>query len=232
MTTETLMTDQAATTTEGTAASQDAATTQATSAPAPAAEAAAATQQATEGQTTDATADTKLADGDKPADDQASKPQGAPEKYEFTAPEGAAAFDDSVIAQFSEVARELNLPQDAAQKVLDKMGPAIQARQAETIQAARNMWAESAKSDKEFGGEKLTENLAVAKKALDTFGSPELRALLNESGLGNHPEMIRVLYRAGKAISEDRFVGAGRGGKVAPKSNSDYASALYPSQQS
>lgn len=231
MTTETLMTDQAATTTEGTAASQDAATTQVQGTPAPA-EGVAATQQATEGQTTDATADTKPAEGEKPADDQDAKPQGAPDKYEFTAPEGAAAFDDSVIEQFSEVARELNLPQEAAQKVLDKMGPAIQARQAETIQAARTMWAESAKSDKEFGGEKLTENLAVAKKALDTFGSPELRTLLNESGLGNHPEMIRVLYRAGKAISEDRFVGAGRGGKVAPKSNSDYASALYPSQQS
>ena len=231
MTTETLMTDQAATTTEGTAASQDAATTQATGTTAPA-EGVAATQQATDGQTTDTTADTKPAEGEKTADDQAAKPEGAPEKYEFKAPEGAAAFDDSVLEQFSEVARELNLPQEAAQKVLDKMGPAIQARQAETIQAARNMWAESAKSDKEFGGEKLNENLAVAKKALDQFGSPELRALLNESGLGNHPEMIRVLYRAGKAISEDRFVGSGRGGKESPRGQSDYAKALYPSQQS
>lgn len=228
---ETLMTTEAANTTEGQDASQGAATTEATSNPAPAAEGA-ATQQATDGQTTDTTADTKPAEGETPADDQAAKPQGAPEKYEFKAPEGTAAFDDKVIEQFSEVARELNLPQDAAQRVLDKMAPAIQARQVEQIQTARNMWAESAKSDKEFGGEKLTENLAVAKKALDTFGSPELRSLLNESGLGNHPEMIRVLYRAGKAISEDRFVGAGRGGKTAPKSNSDYASALYPSQQS
>lgn len=231
MTTETLMTTEAANTTEGQDASQGAATTQATGTPAPAQEGA-ATQQATDGQTAQAPADTKPAEGEKPADDQESKPQGAPEKYEFKAPEGAAAFDDQVLEQFSEVARELNLPQDAAQKVLDKMGPAIQARQAETIQAARSMWAESAKSDKEFGGEKLTENLAVAKKALDQFGSPELRALLNESGLGNHPEMIRVLYRAGKAISEDRFIGAGRGGKATPRSNGDFANALYPSQQS
>lgn len=231
MTTETLMTTEAANTTEGQDASQGAAQTQATSTPAPAQESV-ATQQATEGQNTQSSADTKPADGEPPADDQAAKPQGAPDKYEFKAPDGAAAFDDQVIEQFSVVARELNLPQDAAQKVLDKMGPAIQARQAETIQAARSMWAESAKSDKEFGGEKLTENLAVAKKALDTFGSPELRSLLNESGLGNHPEMIRVLYRAGKAISEDRFVGSGRGGKDTPRGQSDYAKVLYPSQQS
>lgn len=225
---ETLMTDQAATTTEGTAASTDATTTSAPTT-APAGDAS-TTQQAPEGKPAEGS-DITPAEGEKPADDQA-EPQGAPDKYEFKAPEGAAAFDDHVIEQFSEVARELNLPQDAAQKVLDKMGPAIQARQAETIQAARTMWADSAKTDKEFGGEKLTENLAVAKKALDQFGSPELRTLLNESGLGNHPEMIRVLYRAGKAISEDRFVGSGRGGKTAPTSQNDFAKALYPSQQS
>jgi hypothetical protein len=230
MTTETLMTTEATNTTDGQSASTDATNASATTT-APA-QGASTTQQATEGQTTPAvTADTKPADGEKPADDQAAKPQGAPEKYEFKAPEGAAPFDDQVINQFSEVARELNLPQDAAQKVLDKMGPAIQARQAEQIQTARNSWAESAKQDKEFGGEKLAENLATAKKALDAFGSPELRALLDASGLGNHPEMIRVLYRAGKAISEDRFVGTGRSGTPTPKSQSDYAKALYPSQQ-
>ena len=45
--------------------------------------------------------------------------------------------------------------------------------------------------------------------------SPCLRRVrvLEESGLGNHPEVIRVFYRAGKAISEDRFV-AGQAGKT------------------
>mgnify|MGYP000700477353 CR=1 FL=1 len=69
---------------------------------------------------------------------------------------------------------------------------------------------------------------AVAKKALDTFGTPEFRTLLNESGLGNHPEMIRMMFRAGKAISEDKFVPAGSG---SPKGAKDAANALYPNQQ-
>ena len=137
-----------------------------------------------------------------------SKTEGAPEKYEFTPAEGTQ-FDEQVIGAFSEIAKELNLTQEAAQKVLDKMAPAIQARQSEQIAAVQSAWANQAKSDKEFGGDKLNENLAVAKKALETFGSPELSALLNESGMGNHPEIIRAFYRAGKAISEDRFVGGG-----------------------
>jgi hypothetical protein len=45
--------------------------------------------------------------------------------------------------------------------------------------------------------------------------------------------MIRMMYRAGKAISEDRFVGGTRGGqKSGPKGFNDLASALYSNQQS
>jgi hypothetical protein len=86
----------------------------------------------------------------------------------------------------------------------------------------------NSKGDKEFGGDKLSENLGVAKKALDAFGTAELRSLLNQSGLGDHPEVIRFMYRAGKAISEDRFVGGAPAvGKGAPKNFADFADVLY-----
>lgn len=205
MTTETMMTE-AATTTEGATASE-----QATQQSATGAGEGGQQQQTTEGQGTQG----QQAEGTKTEggqQQQEKKPEGAPESYEFKAPEGTQ-FDDAVIGAFSEVAKELNLPQDQAQKVLDKMAPVIAARQAEQFQAARTEWAEAAKTDKEFGGEKLTENLGTAKKALDALATPELRTLLEESGLGNHPEVIRVFYRAGKAISEDRFV-AGQAGKT------------------
>lgn len=221
MTTETLMTDQAATTTEGQAASQPAASTPAQGR-APGGEQAATTQQATEGQNTEGQA----AEGAKTEGDQAKADEkpAVPEKYEFKAPEGKD-FDPAVIGQFSEVAKELGLSQDAAQKILDKMGPTIASRQAEAIEAARTEWANASTNDKEFGGDKLTENLAVAKKALDSFGSPELRTLLNESGLGNHPEVIRFMVRAGKAISEDGFVPGSR-----QTGESDPAKRLFPNQ--
>lgn len=214
MTTETLMTDAATTTTEGQAASQQADPQAATAVGADSQQ-----QQATQGQTTEA----KQGDGGKTeGEQQESKPQGAPEKYDFKPQEGQS-FDDGVIGAFSEVAKELNLPQDAAQKVLDKMGPVLQERQMAQVQAASTEWAGSAKADKEFGGDKLPENLALAKQALDTFGTPELRTLLEKSGLGNHPEVIRVFYRTGKAISEDRFVGGKAQG--APES---VAQRMYP----
>lgn len=207
MTTETLMTDAA--TQQGTGTQTAEATTAATGADTQtqaAAETTATQQQATGGKSAETA---KAEDGAKTEND-ADKPLGAPDKYEFKAPEGAT-FDTQVIEQFSEVAKELNLPQDAAQKMLDKVAPVLAARQAEQMQTARTEWAEAAKADKEFGGEHLNENLAVAKKALDTFGSPELRTLLDTSGLGNHPELIRMMVRAGKAISEDKVVTGGLG---------------------
>ena len=173
------------------------------------------------------------ADTGKPEATEQAKPEGAPEKYEFKAPEGKQ-LDAETVEAFSEVAKELNLTQDAAQKMLTAMSDKLGARQAAQVDAVRSQWAESSKSDKEFGGDKITENLSVAKKALDTFGTAELRSLLNDSGLGNHPEVIRFMFRAGKAISEDRYVGPSTGSSTG-KSNGpmDYASAsadLYSNQ--
>lgn len=142
---------------------------------------------------------------------EAAKPvEGAPESYEFTAPEGQQ-FDSGVIETFSSVAKELNLPQDKAQMVLDKMAPVIAQRQAEQIAAAHAQWAEQTKADKELGGDRLPETLAVAKKALETTGTPELRQLLDQSGFGNHPAVIRHFYQVGKAISQDGIVNSGDG---------------------
>ena len=192
-------------------------------------------QKATDTQT--APSDDAAKGSEAPATEQAPKAETkapaedkpvVPEKYEFKAPDGRE-FDGETIAAYSEVARELGLSQDAAQKLLDRMGPQMAQRQEAQIQAVRNEWTKSATSDKEFGGPALAENLSVAKKALDAFGTPELRDLLNTSGLGNHPEVIRLFYRAGKAISEDRFVGGSATTAKArgPMTFDDAANALY-----
>lgn len=159
-----------------------------------------------------AAGDKPAGDGEPAADDD--KPTGAPEQYEdFTAPEGVK-LDAEVAGEFKSLAKELNLPQDQAQKVADlgvKLAQKWQAQQAAVLAETAAKWAQEAQTDAEFGGDKLPENLAVAKKALNDFGSEKLQTLLHESGLGNHPEVIRLLVNAGKAISEDRIV-AGKSG--------------------
>jgi hypothetical protein len=207
MTTETQTTTEAATTTEGADSSNTATEATATGA------GEGSQQQAAQSQT-DVTAS-----GEKAGETQ--KPEGAPESYDFAAPEGKE-FDPQVIGEFSAVAKELNLTQADAQKMIDRLAPALEARNTARLEEATAEWAASSSSDKEFGGAALDQNMAIAKKALDTFGTPELRTLLHETGLGNHPEIIRVLYRAGKAISEDTFVGSGNGAGASNDARSFY----------
>lgn len=165
----------------------------------------------------------QAAEAEKPAETE--KPAGAPEKYEFAAPEGKS-YDDKTIAAYSEAAKELNLTQEAAQKMLDKLAPAIHDRQMEQIKAVREGWAEASRTDKEIGGDKLTETLSVAKKGLEKFGTPELKTLLDESGLGNHPEIIRAFARAGREISADKVVTGNAVHGNAPAANDP--KSLYP----
>lgn len=157
---------------------------------------------------------------------------GAPEAYDFKPIEGVN-LDEGVVGAFTELAKELDLSQSAAEKVLNKMAPVLAERSMAKLEEAKQVWFQASVQDKEFGGEKLGENLSVAKKALDAFASPELRTLLNESGLGNHPEFVRLMFRAGKAISEDSYVGASQGSsnKGVPRDFNGLAAALYSNQQ-
>jgi len=147
-----------------------------------------------------------------------------PEKYEFKAPEGTQ-LDPELVGTFETTAKELGLTQSEAQTLVEKMAPQMVAAQEAARTAVVTQWTADAKSDKEFGGDKLNENLAVAKKALDAVGTPELKELLEKTGLGNNPEIIRAFYRVGKQISTGSFV---QGGKAPVSQSGNAASKLYP----
>jgi hypothetical protein len=153
--------------------------------------------------------------GNEGSDGDGQEQQGAPEQYDFKAPEGRS-FNPEVIGEFASVAKELNLSQDAAQKMIDKISPKLEQSQAKQIAAIRDGWKQSTITDEEIGGDKLAQNIGIAKAARDTFGTPALRDLLETTGLGNHPEIIRLFAKVGREMSEDTYSGgrpAGGDGK-------------------
>lgn len=200
-----------------------------------------ATSQAPAASWVDAPTDATPASAAAPASDAAAKPAGtdaaageakteeakperaAPESYEFKAPEGVE-LNPALLGEFEGLARELNMPQNEAQAIVERMTPKIQARmqaqQIEIMAQARADWLQQIESDAEIGGAAKQASQASAAKALHQFGTPELRALLKDSGLEAHPEVVRFFSRAGKAISEDSFVS----GRPPTKST---AQALY-----
>lgn len=130
-----------------------------------------------------------------------------PEKYDFKPPEGME-FDEETINLYAEAAKEAGLSQEKADIILGKIAPHLAQQQIKAVEKASAEWVAASRADAEFGGDKLNENLSVAAKAIEQFATPELKTLLNKSRLGNNPEVIRLFYRVGKAISEDGFVSA------------------------
>lgn len=166
----------------------------------------------------------KPAEGDKPAEEK--KPEGAPEKYDFKAGEGVE-LDQEALKDFEPVARELNLTNEQAQKLVDaystKILPLVQKQQAEAWQKQTEGWAEAVKADKDIGGANLTSSISSAQRALEIFGDADLKQYLNETGLGNHPALVKAFVKVGKAMSEDKVVTGGH-----ESGGSDLISAFYP----
>jgi hypothetical protein len=172
--------------------------------------------------TTTSTADATATSTDAGTPDTKTTEPVVPESYDLKMPEGVQ-LDSAAAEEFTTIAKELKLDQAAAQKLAD-IGAKMATRQAEAHAQLVETWTEQVKTDKEIGGDKLDENLGVARKAIDTFGSPELKALLNSTGLGNHPEFVKLAFKVGKAISEDRFV---TGSPKGPET--DMAKKMFPS---
>jgi hypothetical protein len=55
----------------------------------------------------------------------------------------------------------------------------------------------------------------------------ELTELLDSTGFGNHPEVIRAFFRAGKQISEGKFIASGSRTRR-PVASSDHAKPCTP----
>lgn len=157
-----------------------------------------------------------LLSGDGGEGDGEDTATGAPDEYVFTPPDGVE-IDEAQIESFGEYAHDLGLSQDQFQKLIDfemERAQQAQSQMADAYTERVSGWAEATKADKELGGEVLDENLGLAKRAMDAFASPELAKLIDTPstenpdglGLGNHPEVIRLFYRVGKAISESDLV--------------------------
>lgn len=179
-------------------------------------------------ETATATTDTSAAtDSDPAASDTATESTEVTAYEEFKVPEGQEINPD-IMDEFKSAALDAKLTQEQAQHLIDmgaKMTEQLTQKAWEAHNARVAEWGEQSKADKEFGGDKLNENLALASKAMDAFATPELKQVLDQTGIGNHPELIRAFVRIGRQISEDRLV---PGGSMPAGDSRSIAERLYP----
>ncbi len=186
----------------------------------------------TQGVGAEQTTDTAANQSDAAAADSSSEgeTQGEAGGYELQLPEGVEPSDETVEG-FKGVASELGLNNEQAQKLVDYYAE-LAGQQQESLQARwreqLDQWVESVKSDEELGGRNYDQTMSLAGSAMDKFATPELRQMLDDTGVGSNPEMVRLMARIGKAIGEDSIVQPpGSSGTQAPVGDKTYADVLY-----
>ena len=168
--------------------------------------------------------------GEGSGDDTGEGSQTAPDTYaDFVMPEGVEV-NAELLTEATPLFKKLGLNQEQAQELVDFQAKQIQAGATSQVDAFNQLmdgWREQSKNDSEFGGDKFDENVAIAQAAVSKFGTPELKQLLEEHGVGNHPEVIRFMVKVGKLTAEDV-----PGGTTSPQGKEqDRVAALYPNDR-
>lgn len=147
----------------------------------------------------------------------------APESYADFKVEEGLMINKEGMEEFKKVAKSLNLTQDNAQKLID-MQSSLLKKQNESQMAEFNKQISEweAETIKRLGPDK-DRAISYVGKAVDRFGTPELRDFFNKTGIGNHPELVDFFKKVGMAISEDTL-SDGKGGKASKTA----AEIFYP----
>lgn len=149
---------------------------------------------------------------------------------EFKYPNGTKAEDWSDIV---DIAKANKLDVDATNKLIEtqaKSRAAMISKAAEAWEKTKSGWTEQLKADPKFGGTEYDKNVALARKGFQKFGSEALQNFLAESGLDNHPELVKAFAAVGRYAGEGELnlgVRTGHGGNGQPDAKAALRS-MYP----
>jgi hypothetical protein len=123
-------------------------------------------------------------------------------------PEGVPWSDAAEAVMVGEM-HKAGVPARAAQQILDRYLAVAKdgliatqqqhlASATETYEVLRGEW-----------GGQTDRNIGLVQRVVAEFGGPEATGVLDRTGLGNHPETIRMLQRIGEVLLEDGLVEGG-----------------------
>ena len=156
---------------------------------------------------------------EKASRETSEKANSVPEKYEIKAPEGMT-IDQTAVDAMSPLFKELKLTSVQAQKLVDTYAPIVKSQAEAQQKAAIDLWKKETEGWKQESlkalGSDAKKELGFAAKVINKVGTKykmedgkegnKLRDVLEETRVGNHPEITRLFIQLGKLISEDSFV--------------------------
>ncbi len=132
-------------------------------------------------------------------------------KYDLKLPEGTL-LTQAEVDKIVSFAKDQGLSQESAQKLVEREHEILanyKNNQEQQFEQMREQWFKQVESDKELGGDNLKATAEMARRALDKFAPDSLKKFFAESPYGNHPDVIRMFSKIGKAMQDDKIVLAG-----------------------
>jgi hypothetical protein len=123
---------------------------------------------------------------------------------DLTLPEGLTV-DDALFAKAKETFAKVGIDPDKAPELLafykESQDSQLAALRSE-IAAQDARWTKELDAIPEFQGEQRTVAQQLIGRAIEEFGSPEVRQTLSAYGLGNNPALARMIYNMAYAVVE------------------------------
>ena len=115
-------------------------------------------------------------------------------------------YNQSLIEDFKKKAFENGMSQDSVKKMAEWYKE-VELQQHKAIQDARNIQADRQILElKQEFGIRFDEEIKNARKALDAYTDKSFKQYMDDTGLGNHPALVKAFAKIGRELSEDRLV--------------------------
>lgn len=157
-----------------------------------------------------------------------------PESYDFSLGEGFELTEEDSAA-YAELFRGWGLTQDQVNQLSELesgLGQRLQEQASEQLQQTMDGWLEAAKKDPEIGGENWEKSLHLAAHAMEKVGADEdFVNLMDTTGLGSHPVVVKAFATLGKLLGDDTFEPGSASDDSAPSYRSWYADTTPESKK-
>ena len=149
-----------------------------------------------------------------------------PTSYELKQASDSALNPDDLVKLKAQALKD-GLTTEQAQALLDTSESSIKsyvAREIEKTKQQAPKWVDELKADKQYGGEKFNETIENAKRVIEKYAEPDFKKFLNDSGLGNHPMIVKAFAKIGMSFGEDHWKD---GSAIVPKRVVSPAERMY-----
>lgn len=130
---------------------------------------------------------------------------GRPSREEYKIDFGESGYDEKFQAGLMDAAHKAGVLPNQAQGMFDFFQSQVDSANDEYTNQTEAQSAELMEGLKAEWGNGFDKNVSIAKTAVDTLTDDSFKAFLNESGLGNHPTMIKMFTAIGSQLNEDTF---------------------------